>query len=535
VAPRFIHLFLLGVVLLTADCARAQPRAQALLDEGNSLMRAGVYRTALLRYREAAAAGLDSALLHYNLGVAYYRVERYPEAAEEFEQASTDDRLAALARYNSGLARRAAGDDVAAEGSFRAAADISRNRDLRRLAERAAELSSIREPSPARDQRRSSAVRRPTEESRVGEFELRATARLGQDDNIYRSPAEPYVDLANAASPTVTPVVQSASFTPVDLLAAYSLHNEAGDTDFQFVYALDADFYPTESSSANRLSQRVSMGADILLGERNRRRRELQSAFFVRDHQETNFDPDTGLDREIDGEDISDRFSYQASGVEGEFDHRLGAWSWALDMRFERREYDAIPLVANYDHDYYYTSVSFERDIKSATALTFGVRRYSRVYDTRPARDLNGDLLTTSPAEEYDYNGVELGIERQLTRTIDLDFDYLRVERTDTFLGYYDYREDAVRLRAVFRPNDHFHLSVGGVARTYDYPNALAYNEPTAGPRELDERGLEALAEFRLGRRWSLHAALDNTDVTSTDARAAYTRARTTLGATWRR
>jgi tetratricopeptide (TPR) repeat protein len=534
VAPRLIHLLVLGVALLTAYGAAAQPEAQALLAEGNSLMRAGVHRTALLRYREAAAAGLDSPLLHYNLGVAYYRLERYREAAAEFERAAADDRLAALAHYNLGLAQRALGDDVAAEGAFRAAADLSTNRDLRRLAERAADLVSISEPVAARE-RTASAARRPTDDSRVGEFELRATARLGQDDNIYHAPAEPYVDLADPALPTVTPVVQSASFTPVDLLAAYSLHNEAGDTDFRFAYVLDADFYPSEFANANRISQRFSMGADILLGERERRRRELQSAFFVRQHQETNFDPDTGLEREINGEDISDRFSYQASGVEGEFDHRLGAWRWALDMRFERREYDAMPLVANYDHDYYYTAVSFEREIKSATTLTFGVRRYSRVYDTRPARDLSGDLLPTNPPEEYDYSGVALGIERRLTRTIDLDFDYLRVDRLDTFLGYYDYTEDAVRLRAVFRPHDRFYLSIGGVARAYDYPNAFAFNEPTAGPRELDERGLEALAEFRLGERWSIHAGLDSTDVTSTDARAAYARARTTLGATWRR
>ena len=87
VVGRSIQLLLLSMALWTVHCVRAQP--QALLEEGNSLMRAGVYRTALLRYREAAAAGLDSPLLHHNLGVAFYRLERYPEAAAAFERAAT--------------------------------------------------------------------------------------------------------------------------------------------------------------------------------------------------------------------------------------------------------------------------------------------------------------------------------------------------------------------------------------------------------------------------------------------------------------
>ena len=49
--------------------------------EGNALVRSGVYRTALLRYREAAAAGLDTPLLHYNLGVVHYELGDFDESA----------------------------------------------------------------------------------------------------------------------------------------------------------------------------------------------------------------------------------------------------------------------------------------------------------------------------------------------------------------------------------------------------------------------------------------------------------------------
>ncbi|HEY9182315.1 MAG TPA: hypothetical protein VIQ99_03885, partial [Gammaproteobacteria bacterium] len=75
-------IVLMLIPFLAAGPAAAQS-ASALFAEGNSLARSGVYRTALLRYREAAAAGLDSPLLHYNVGVVYYKLGEFADAAAE--------------------------------------------------------------------------------------------------------------------------------------------------------------------------------------------------------------------------------------------------------------------------------------------------------------------------------------------------------------------------------------------------------------------------------------------------------------------
>ena len=131
----------LSVLLFGASFAPGQAAAQtaaALSAEGNALVRSGVYRTALLRYREAAAAGLDTPLLHYNLGVVHYKLGDFGDAADEFALATAEPRLAALASYNRGLALRAAGDSAAATVAFNAAADSADDRDLRRLAQGAA-------------------------------------------------------------------------------------------------------------------------------------------------------------------------------------------------------------------------------------------------------------------------------------------------------------------------------------------------------------------------------------------------------------
>jgi tetratricopeptide (TPR) repeat protein len=520
---------------LATGTALAQSAAE-LFAEGNALVRSGVYRTALLRYREAAAAGLETPLLHYNVGVVYYELGEFAAAAEEFARAAGAPELAALASYNRGLAQRAAGDHAAATLSFQAAADSADDRDLRRLATRAAESA----PPPATATTEARPTRRAPRatvepEGRIGEFRLVAAAHLGQDDNVYEAPADAYVDLSDAALPLVTPVVRAGSFMPVELHAAYVLGNESGDTDFSFRYDLEGDFYGTEVANATVVDQRLLMGADIVLGERELRSRLLDTAFFVRTHRETNFNPDDGLPRDIDGEDISDRFSYKAAGVRGELEHRLGRWIWGFMLTAERREYERTMAVANFDHDYFYAGVDLAYDLSDVMTLRGTLTNYRRVYDTRPARDLTGALLATNPAQEYRYLGLEFGVVRQLGRAIELTADYLRLERVDEFLGYYDYAENALRLRATFRPTSRFDLGLGAIARSYDYPRAFAFNVAAGGPLELEELEAELTAEFRLTQRLTMFGELTMLDTTSTDARAAYARTRTMLGVEWRR
>jgi len=509
--------------------------------EGNQLVRSRIYRTALLRYREAATAGLDSALLHYNLGVVRYELGDFAESAEEFARATSDPKLAALASYNRGLALRAAGDTAAAGQAFRAAADTADDRDLRRLAYAAAEQAAAENTPSATNRPR---IERDAEPStRIGRFELAAAARLGQDDNVYRSPSDPYVDLSDPTLPLVIPVVHSATFMPAELHALYVLGNEAGDTEFLFRYDMDGSFYDEEFSNATQVDQSLSMGADILLGESGSRRRSVETAFFVSTHRETNFDPDDGfaryvaavVDGEIVSEDVSNRFSYRAAGVQGHFVHTLGRVTWALDLRFERDEYDRTELVANFDHDFFYTGVDVDYDFSDVMTLGFGLRQYRTVYDDRPARDLTGALLDTNPAQQYAHWGLQLGFARRLGRAVELEGEYLLLDRTDEFLGYYDYTQDVLRLGLGFSPTPQFDIALSALARSVDYPNAFAYHMTAGGARELEEVGIALDAEYRFTPHLKLTAELDSLDVTSTDARAAHLRTQAVLGIEWRR
>jgi hypothetical protein len=329
--------------------------------------------------------------------------------------------------------------------------------------------------------------------------------------------------------------VQTASFMPAELHATYVLGNEAGDTEFLFRYDLDGAFYDAEFSNANEIDQLFSMGADIVLGERGRRRRTLATEFYVSTHTETNYDPDNGLEREIDGDDISNRFSYKASGIRGGYEQTLGRVTWGFDLRFERNEYGRTEPVANFDHDYFYTGIDIDYAFSDVMTLRLGLRQYRTLFDTRPARDLNGELLDTNPAQEYAHLGVQLGVTRRLGAAIDLKADYLRLERTDEFVGYYDYVQDVLRFGAAFRPSARFDIELAAVARSYDYPRAFAFHVAAGGPRELEDLGLLLEAEFQVTRRLTLWAELDSLDVTSTDARAEYLRTQAMLGVEWRK
>jgi hypothetical protein len=133
------------------------------------------------------------------------------------------------------------------------------------------------------------------------------------------------------------------------------------------------------------------------------------------------------------------------------------------------------------------------------------------------------------------HRGLQLGLERQIGSAVDLEADYLRLDRADGFVGYYDYTQDVLRVRLGFRPMARLDVSLAAVARSYDYPRAFAFHVEAGGARELEEVGLVLEAAYRITPRLELSAELESLDVTSTDARAAYLRTQAMLGVEWRR
>ena len=128
---RCLATVILSLLPLTYAAAMT---AHEYFEDGNRLFRDELYWAALLRYEQAAEAGLDSALLHYNTGVASYRADQNARALESLQKALDSPTLRVGAQYSLGLNAYAMGDTTAALRWFRLVRDQKQNEKLAKYA-----------------------------------------------------------------------------------------------------------------------------------------------------------------------------------------------------------------------------------------------------------------------------------------------------------------------------------------------------------------------------------------------------------------
>ncbi|MCP5092344.1 MAG: hypothetical protein GY949_15630, partial [Gammaproteobacteria bacterium] len=179
---------LLCIAALTAlapvDSASAMTATQ-YFDEGNRLFRDDLYWAALLRYRQANDEGLDTAILHYNIGITHYRARQHIRARESLLLALRDPGLRIASQYNLGLNAYAAGDSEEALRWFRLVRDQNTDKKLQKYAVVA--ISRIRAAMEAADGFEIRIAERE-EKREFAQLELRARVSFGQDSNVFRTP-----------------------------------------------------------------------------------------------------------------------------------------------------------------------------------------------------------------------------------------------------------------------------------------------------------------------------------------------------------
>jgi tetratricopeptide (TPR) repeat protein len=143
----------LNVVCAAQVHAQAAPsRASAAMQAGIGEFRTGAFAQALRDFLDARRDGLDTPVLHYNLGATYYKLGRDKEAAAEFTSLLPDPKFGEFARYNLGLIARRTGRKSEAREYFSAVASDGRNSHLQALAraelhERPAGFSAWHKPA----------------------------------------------------------------------------------------------------------------------------------------------------------------------------------------------------------------------------------------------------------------------------------------------------------------------------------------------------------------------------------------------------
>ena len=508
--------------------------AEEMLADGNRLFRDDLYWAALLRYDQAREAGMNSAVLYYNIGVAHYRAGQYNRARESLLIAEQSPKLRVVTHFNLGLAEYGAGNTDEALEWFYKAYNQEENRKIRKLAGTAIERLQVRQEEielEAIPEEKLEMERKHTN------FDLLAYVGYGSDDNAYRAPSEPYFDLSEPGNPPVVPVVFSGGFIPVDLRVKYSINSYLFES-FYVAYRLNGRMYQDEElQNADEYSHELSMGSSYLKKTEDRTRRVF-SAFTIAQHEETYFDPDDGTEREVDiitgPVVIGDRMNYKRYGPEFAWVQAFRKFALGLRVKGQIWNYDNPGAVPEYDHEYFVFAAHAQYSFTETSLVRFTVDKYSRRYSDRPSFDLNGDQLVTAPDARYDYLAIGATARQRITRRMWFGFNLERTERTDRYQGYNDYTRDEFGFDFSWDPTNRFSLDLKTSYRNYDYPNAFAFHNPLGGVKSLETIRARFNTEYRITPRFSVSLDADYHDSSSSDTRINYDRTWFTLGFTWK-
>jgi tetratricopeptide (TPR) repeat protein len=523
-------LALISAILCLAISPAALATAYDSFQDGNRLFRDDLYWAALLRYREAADAGMDTPILHFNMGVAHYRAQQHIRARASLLKSAEAPELRVISHYNLGLNANAAGNLDEALDWFRRARDQQENDKIRKMASIA--ISRLRAEQKTEDPVLVREQQRREKDKPIANFELRARVGIGSDDNIFRAPSQPYIDFADPTLPIVIPEAISGTFVPVDFKAKYSVNSLKWENFFG-AYRMSGRFYDGETANnADEYVHELRFGSEYDRREGDRRSR-VYSAFTIAQNDEVYTDPDTGTPRTSGGEEIANRMDYKRYGPELSVIQGFGNLSFGLRVKGQLWDYEDTVLVPEYDHEFFVFGGSVQYKFAPSSLLRFIVEKSSRRYSSRPSFDLNGNQLITNPTLRYDY--LEFGIlaRQRITDDIWFGFGYELLDREDRYVGYNDFSRDTYKFEFHWSPGRRFDLEANGNYRVYDYPNAFAFNNPITGPKTLETAEGEIIATWRMTKRLKLAAQIEYRETASTDTRIEYDRMRYSLGVVW--
>ena len=523
-----VLLLALLLVALTPSSAFALA-AEELFADGNRLFRDDLYWAALLRYEQAAEAGMNNALLHYNTGVAHYKAGQHIRARESLKKASRAYGLEPVAHYNLGLNALALDDTEEALEWFRKARAQDRNRKVRSLANKminkielaAAEVSVAEMIAEAE-----------LIEKEATNFRFRARIGGGFDTNAFRSPAEPYIDRSDPNLPLITPVVQEGFFIPLSLSAKYSVNSFEHESFFGS-YRFGGRFYQDkELSNANEYLHELAFGSEYRRTEGTRTRR-MYSAFAIAQHDEVYYDRDTGGGRTVNAIDIEDRFNYLRYGPELVFKQsheRLAIGARGIAQLWDYEDTQEVP---QYDHKYFLLGANAQYRLTRTSLVRVTVDAYKRHFGERPSFELDGSQPIGNTPVKYDYLEYGVTARQRITRSMWFGLDYVRTDREDRHVGYNNYTRNSYSVEYHWRIGNRFDLEAEGLYQLYDYENAFAFQNPAAGRKTLERIFGTLRATFDMTSQLTLITEYRYEDTQSNDARIAYNRSRIALSVLW--
>ena len=515
-----------GVLATVILCCLHTPAAMAataseLFADGNRLFHEDLYWAALLRYNQAAEAGMQNPLLDYNMGVAHYKARQYRRAHAAFLESSKYGPLTPISHYNLGMSAYRMGQTEEALSWLRQARDQDTRREISKLAAKAIDRIGKEEIEKTNV---AVIVEKQRKERPFTNLDLRLRVGAGFDDNVYRTPDRSYTDVSDPNNPVrVDPEVQSGMFIPVNLSARYQV-NSYDNEGFFASYRYGGRFYQDEAlNQADEYLQEAAFGSEFRLREDNRERRAY-AAFKYADHKEIYFDPDTGLERIVNGEDISDRMSFRRYGPEFWMQEKWGSLTIGARIKGQLWDYETVEAVPEWDHEFWLGGLNAQWRFSNSSLVRIWGEYYTRRYSDRPSYELDGTLPADNPGVRYDY--VEYGVtaRQRVTSAMWFGANAELTTREDRHVGYNNF--DRLRFSVDYNLNigQRFDLRASGIYSLFDYENAFAFNNPAAGDKELEIFEIQATLIYQLSDSFELSGEYYLRDVTSTDTRLEYGR-----------
>lgn len=522
------------ILLATLTCVSPTQSASAMTAEqyfadANRLFRDDLYWAALLRYRQAADEGMSAPLLHYNMGVSHYRAGQHVRARDALTRALGEPSLRVATHYNLGLNAYELGELDEALRWFRLARDQQSNQRIQSFAVVA--ISRIRDQQAVPDEFQLRIAEREKKRD-FADLQLSVTVGFGNDDNVFRTPDQSYVDLADPAAPSINPEIKSGAYMPVSLGAKY-LINSLKYEGFFVAYRLSGRYYQDkELENANEYQHEASFGSEYQRIE-GERKRKVFSAFKVSQHDQSYFDPDDGAIRNVNGVDIEDRLDYLRYGPE--ITLRQSHKRLAVSAKFKGQlwNYDEQQDVPEYDHEYFLLSLYGQYKLAPTSLFRVTVEGYSRRFGDRPAFDLDGQQRAGNPNIRYDYYSVELTARQRAFNNLWFGFNVKHTERLDKYVGYNDYRRDTFGIDIHWSPFERLDFEAEGTFSLYDFPSALAFHNAGAPRKSQETATAKVQAEFRVTKHISLVANARYREIVSNDTRIQYERRQINIGVRW--
>jgi tetratricopeptide (TPR) repeat protein len=334
IAPRAASLCsstLILCALFPFSIALAQIQTAATaFEQGRTAFERQDFEVALARFEAALGAGMQGPAIHYNIGVAAYRLGRYGEASAAFTEVARTPSMAALAHYNLGLIALAQADRDAARDHFNHAYTDSQDERLRSLAR--TQLDTLPAAEPALT------------------WAAFAAAGIGYDDNVTLSSGGTAVGIAKEAD------------VYGDLLFAGSVQlgeRWRFDGDLAYLNYADLDGYDQLGVNAGaryrvgfelwRTDVGAQLGASFLDGDSF----EQRQTFFIQSNRSLTESWSLRARYRVGLVDGADRYA----GLDGvrhdasvRFTRSAIMWTWGAGYRLELSDFDSAALSATRHH-----------------------------------------------------------------------------------------------------------------------------------------------------------------------------------------